>query len=125
TDSSLREFFYEIDRTFKDGITEDDLEFVKKGLTGSFALTFETPAQIAGALQNVVLYNLPEDYYEMYLQNINKVTLQDVQKVAKKYLDTSKMAVVVVGDLKVIRDPVEKMKFGQTVLTDVGGNKIQ
>ncbi len=125
TDSSLREFFYEIDRTFKDGITEDDLEFVKKGLTGNFALTFETPAQIAGALQNIVLYNLPEDYYETYLQNINKVTLQDVQKVSKKYLDTSKMAVVVVGDLKVIRDPVEKMKIGETVLTDVGGNKIQ
>ncbi len=125
TDSSLREFFYEIDRTFKDGITEADLEFVKKGLTGNFALTFETPAQIAGALQNIVLYNLPENYYETYLENINKVTLDDVQKISKKYLDTSKMAVVVVGDLKVIRESVEKMNIGETVLSDVSGNKIQ
>ncbi len=125
TDSSLREFFFEIDRTFADGITEADLEFVKKGLTGNFALTFETPAQIAGALQNVVLYNLPENYYETYLQNISKVTLEDVKTVSKKYLNTSKMAVVVVGDLKVIREGVEKLQLGDLVIADVNGNKIQ
>ncbi len=95
TDSSIREFLYEIDRTFADGITAEELEFVKKGLTGNFALTFETPAQIAGAMQNLVLYNLPDNYYETYLQNVNKVTLDDVKEVAKKYLNSSKMALVI------------------------------
>jgi predicted Zn-dependent peptidase len=125
TDSSMREFFYEIDRTFADGVTAEELEFVKKGMAGNFALTFETPAQIAGQLQNIVLYNLPENYFETYLQNINNITLDDVKRVAKKYLDSSKMAVVIVGDLKVIREGLDKMSIGETVVLDVNGNKIQ
>ncbi|MBI5474429.1 MAG: insulinase family protein [Ignavibacteriae bacterium] len=124
TDSSVREFFYEIDRTQKDGLTAEELEFVKKGLVGNFALTFETPQQIAGALQNIVLYNLPENYYETYLQNISKVSLDDVKRVSNKYLDTSKMAVVVVGDLKVIKDGLAAMNAGEIVVCDVSGNKL-
>lgn len=125
TDSAMREFFYEIDRTFADGITAEELEFVKKGMTGNFALTFETPQQIAAAMQNLVLYSLPDSYYETYLQNIAKVTLEDVKRVAGQYLDSSKMAVVIVGDLKVIREGLDKLKIGETVVLDVNGDKIQ
>lgn len=125
TDSSMHEFFYEIDRTCADGVTPEELEFVKKGMAGNFALTFETPQQIAGGLQNLALYSLPDNYFETYLQNIANVTLDDVKRVAKKYLDSSRMAVVIVGDLKVIREGLEKMKIGTTVVLDVNGNKIQ
>jgi hypothetical protein len=59
------------------------------------------------------------------LQNINNITLDDVKRVAKKYLDSSKMAVVIVGDLKVIREGLDKMSIGETVVLDVNGNKIQ
>jgi zinc protease len=124
TDSSLQEFKYEIDRMGKEGMTADQLRFVKKGYVGGFAMTFETPAQIAGALQNIILYNLPETYYATYLQNIDKVTLDDVNTVAKKYMNTEHMAFVVVGDLKVVREGSEKLGLGETVLCDVEGNPI-
>ena len=124
TDSSIREFLYEIDKTHEEGISEDELAFVKRGLTGFFALSFETPAQIAGALQNIVLYKLPENYYETYLQNIDKVSLAEVRQASKKYLDSSKMAVVVVGDLKIVRDGIEKLGVGETVLCNIEGNRI-
>ena len=124
TDSSIREFLYEIDRMHREGVTADELEFSKKGLSGSFALSFETPGQIAGALQNIVLYNLPENYYETYLHNIDKVSLDDVRRVTSAYLETSKMAVVVVGDNKIIKGGVEKLHLGEIVLCDVEGNKL-
>jgi len=124
TDSSLREFAYEIDRMYNGGVTTDELTFVKKGFAGNFALTFETPGQIAGALQSIVLYNLPDNYYETYLQKIDKVTIDDVKKAARKYLDSSRMAFVVVGDLKVIREGSEKLGLGETVLCDVEGNRV-
>jgi len=124
TDSSLQEFMYEIGKMYREGVTADELQFVKKSLTGSFALGFETPAQIAGAIQNVVLYSLPENYYQTYLENIERVALDQVQRVATKYLDTSKMAVVIVGDLKVIKDGIEKLQLGETVLCDVNGHKL-
>ena len=124
TDSSLAEFRYEIDHMYKDGATPEELAFVKKGFAGSFALTFETPGQIAGALQNLVLYNLPENYYETFLQNIDNVSIDEVQAAAKKYLDSSRMAFVVVGDLKVIKDGSEKLGLGETVMCDREGNKL-
>ncbi len=124
TDSSLQEFKNEIDRMHSGGVTADELAFVKKGFAGSFALTFETASQIAGALQNIVLYNLPENYYETFLQNIDNVTLDEVQQTARKYLDSSTMAFVVVGDLKAIRKSSEQLGLGETVLCDAEGNRI-
>ena len=124
TDSSLIEFLYEINLMKDKGMSASELEFVKKGLVGGFALAFETPAQIAGSLQGIVLYGLPENYFNNYLQNIEAVQLDDVQRVAKKYLDASKMAVVVVGDLAKIKDGVVALKLGQTVMCDLDGHPL-
>jgi predicted Zn-dependent peptidase len=124
TDSALVEFRHEIEAMQREGVTAAELAFVKKGFSGNFALTFETPAQIAGALQNVVLYDLPENYYATYLQNIDKVTLADVRAAAQKYLDTSRMAFVVVGDLKTIRDGCEKLGLGETIICSVEGKRV-
>jgi zinc protease len=124
TDSALHEFLYEINLMKEKGMTADELVYTKKGLTGNFALTFETPAQIAGALQNIVLFGLPENYFENYLQLIEAVSLEDVQRVANKYLDTSKMDIVVVGDVSKTKDGISSMKIGDIILCDVDGNPL-
>ncbi len=124
TDTAVHELLYELDKMHADGMTPEELAFAKKGLTGGFALNFETSGQIARALQNIVLYGLPENYYEGYLQNIEKVSLDDIRRVAKSYLDTSKMAVVIVGDVKTIKAGVEGLQAGQTVMCNVEGNPI-
>jgi zinc protease len=124
SDSALREFLYELDLMRKDGMSADELEYVKKGIIGSFALTFETPSQIASILQNVILYGLPEDYYNTYLQRIDAVTAADVQRVAEKYLDTSTMAVVIVGDLATIKNPILAGNFGEVVVCDLDGRPM-
>lgn len=124
TDSALREFLNELNLMRESGMQQDELSFVKKGLVGNFALTFETPAQIAGALQNVVLYGLPENYYSSYLQNIEGVKLTDVNRVAKQYLDPGRMAMVVVGDLAKIKASIEAANFGEVILCDVDGKPL-
>lgn len=124
TDSALHEFLSEIDLMRDKGMSNEELEYVKKGLLGNFALTFETPSQIAGALQNIVLYGLPENYYQDYLQNIEAVSLGDVDRVAKKYLDASKMAIVIVGDLARIRDSISGMNLAPVSLCDLDGKPL-
>ena len=125
TDSAIVECLHEIDLMRDKGMTADELAYSKKGAIGGFALTFETPVQIAGALQNIVLYGLPDNYYNRYLQNIDAVSVADVQRVASKYLDASKMAVVVVGDLAKIKDGITALKLGDVVLCDLDGKKLQ
>ena len=124
TDSALHEFLFEIDLMREKGMSAEELEYVKKGLLGNFALTFETPAQIAGALQNIVLYGLPENYYQNYLQNIESVSLEDVDRVAKIYLGSSKMAIVIVGDLAKIKENISGMNLAPVSLCDLDGKPL-
>ena len=107
------------------GPSLDELEFVKNGLIGNFALAFETPGQIAGSLQNIALYGLPEDYYHTYLQNIESVTLEEARRVARTYLDTSRMAVVVVGDLAKIKGPIIGMNVAPVIVCDLDGKPVR
>jgi len=125
TDSAVEQFIEELDRMNREGITQGELDFSKKGLTGGFALGFETPSQIAGALQSIVVYSLPDDYYESYLQKIDGVSLADVRRVAKDYLDPSRMAVLVVGDVKTVKDGLVKLGLGETVMLDTEGNLVR
>ena len=124
SDSALQEFLREIDLMRDKGITPQELEFAKNRTEGTFATSFETPAQIARLLVNVIVYGLPDDYFAHYLKNVDAVTLTDVQRVAKQYLDTSRMAIVVVGDARIIRAGIEQMKFGPLVMADVDGNSV-
>ncbi len=125
TDSALIEFLHEIDLMRAKGMTAEELAYAKTGTIGNFALTFETPEQVAGALQNIVLYGLPEDYYSTYLQKIDAVTLGEIQRVASKYLDTSTMSVVVVGDLSKIKDRIAALNLGEIVLCNLDGKKLR
>src|SRR5262249_18757130 len=94
SDSALTEFLREIESMKSSGMPADELTFIKKGLVGSFALAFETPSQIAGQLQGIILYGLPDNYFQTYLQQIDGVKLEDISRVSAKYLDDNKMAIV-------------------------------
>jgi zinc protease len=122
TDSALHEFLYELDLMHEKGPSAEELEGAKNLIKGAFATSFEMPQQIAAALVNLVVYKLPDDYFQNYLKNIDAVTLADVQRVAKQYLDTSKMAIVIVGDLKLIKPGIEAMNVAPVVTADVNGN---
>ena len=94
-------------------VTAKELEFSKQAITRGFPRGFETPEQIANRLTDVVLYNLPDNYFNNYLSNVRAVSLEDINRVANRYLDPSRMAILVVGDRKVIEP-------GLRSLTDVG-----
>ena len=53
------------------------------------------------------------------------MTLDAVNRVAKKYLDTSTMAAVVVGDLSRIKESVAALKLGDVVVCDISGKPVQ
>jgi zinc protease len=94
-------------------VTAEELDFSKQAITRGFPRTFETPEQIANRLTDVVVYNLPDDYFNNYIARVRAVTVDDINRVANRYLDPSRMAILVVGDRKVIEP-------GLRSLTDVG-----
>ncbi|HWL40097.1 MAG TPA: pitrilysin family protein [Gemmatimonadaceae bacterium] len=103
TRESVAEFLKEL-RGIRGAIpvTEEELANAKRGLTLGFPRSFETPAQIAARLADVALYGLPPDYFDNYVANIERVTVADISRVANAAIDPSRLAILVVGDRKVI-----------------------
>ncbi|MGD9578321.1 MAG: M16 family metallopeptidase [Syntrophorhabdus sp.] len=81
-------------------VTDKELEGARKYLTGSFPLRLDTQAKLAGFLAQVEFYDLGDDYADTYTSRIMAVTKEDIQRVAKKYLNPDNYTLVAVGNLK-------------------------
>jgi zinc protease len=103
-------------------VTQKELDYQKQAIVRGFPRGFETPEQIANRLSAVVLYDLPDDYFNNYLARVQAVTLTDVQRVATKYLDPMRMAILVVGDRKAIEPGLRTLgDIGSITLLDTEG----
>lgn len=105
-------------------VTQKELDYNKQSLIRRYPAGFETVGAISGQLANLAVYNLPDSYFNDYIAKVSSVTLEDVNRVAKQYLDPSKMAIVIVGDRKVIEPGLKELGFGITIL-DTEGNPLE
>src|SRR5688572_23490837 len=90
-------------------VTQEELANAKRGLTLGYPRGFETPAQIAARLSDVAVYGLPANYFDNYVANIERVTLADINRVANSSIDPSRLAILVVGDRKVIEPSLREL----------------
>lgn len=104
-------------------IQQKELDYYKQRLIRGFPSAFETVGGMSGQLANLVTYGLPDSYFNDYIRNVNAVTLADVNRVANKYLDPAHMAIVIVGDRKVIEPGLKELGYPITIM-DTEGNAI-
>src|SRR5439155_2651 len=79
-------------------VPADELSRAKNYISLRYTRTFETTSDIPRRLEDALIYKLPADYFEKYVQSIQSVTPAGVQRVAQKYLIPDRFAVDVVGD---------------------------
>jgi len=125
TGEAAGEILAEVDAVHREGITAGELEFSRRGLIGAFALSFETPFQIAAALQALPLYGLPDDYYDGFLTLLESVSLEDVAGVAARVLDPAGMSVVVAGDASRVRDGLAALGRGNVTMLGADGGEVR
>jgi len=87
----------EIRRIIEEPVTAQELQDAKDYLTGSFVFAFESSPQIARFLVHAEVYGLGFDYVEKYPEYICAVTVEEISRVARKYLDSENYTLVVVG----------------------------
>ena len=80
-------------------VTDQELSEAKSFIVGSFPLRVDSSAKLANVLAQVEFYNLGLDYFTQYPRAIEKVTKDDVLRVAKQYLDPQHYALIVVGSI--------------------------
>jgi zinc protease len=122
TKEAIEEFMKELN-DIRGGrpVTQKELDYNKQSLIRRYPSGFETVGAISNQLANLVTYGLPDSYFNDYISKVNAVTIEDVDRVAKKYLDPSKMAIVIVGDRKVIEPGLKELGYPVTLL-DTEGN---
>lgn len=96
-DQILDEIRNEITTLQTDGVPEAELSRVKKVMSGEFARAVGTAFEIGDLYQAIAVCDLPADFYDTYLEKVRAVTAEDVQLVAKNFLDPASMLEVVVG----------------------------
>jgi predicted Zn-dependent peptidase len=111
TDSALVEFMKEL-RGIREPMPAEDVEKAKNYLALGYPGDFQSVSQIAGQLQELVVYDLPDAYFNEYTTKVMAVTPQDVQRVAQKYIDPDRMAIILVGDRGQIQDKVAALNLG-------------
>ncbi|MDY8135050.1 pitrilysin family protein [Aquimarina sp. 2201CG5-10] len=111
TDSSVVEILKEIDQIIKKPVSEEELKNTKAKYIGNFVLALENPQTIARYALNIETQGLPKDFYKTYLERINAITIDDVQKAAKKYFSSSNARVVVTGKGSDVIENLEKVSF--------------
>jgi len=122
TEGALAEFFREIGRIRDEKVPAAELEASKRAIVASFALSLEQPARVLGFAITRKHYGLPADYWETYPAKIAAVTAEDVQRVARKYLDPSALQLVAVGDADRIKAILEP--YGKVELFDANGVRL-
>jgi zinc protease len=111
TADALREFFNELSAIHRP-VTAEELQRAKNYIALSFPQQFETTGDITANLETLRVYDLPDDYFTKYVPAILAVTANDVQRVAEKYIQPDRVAVVVVGDLKAIEPGIRNLNLG-------------
>ncbi|WP_400192880.1 M16 family metallopeptidase [Hymenobacter sp. B81] len=122
TAASVKEFMKEMENYRKNGISDEELAFVKASIGQSDALKYETGQQKAGFLARLVEYDLQPDYVKKQSEILQGLTKEDVAASVQKYLPTESMYVVVTGDKKYLPE-LQQLGY-EVVELDLNGNPV-
>ena len=111
TDSAVVEFFKEIKKIRTTKVDADMLKNVKAGYVGSFVMAMEKPGTIARYALMTQTQNLPADFFENYVKNINAVTADDILRVSQKYFKEDNIRVLVTGKASEVLGGLEALKM--------------
>lgn len=122
TEPALTDLMEELRQIRDVVVPSKELQDKKRSLVASFALSLESPQQVLNYYVTRWLYRLPADYWDKYPERVMSVTPAQVQAMARKYLDPSRVNIVAVGDGKKVEDILKK--FGPLEVYDTEGQKV-
>ena len=111
TAEALREFFNEL-TAIAAPIGADEIAKARNYIALGFPSEFESSGDLSRRLEELIVYQLPDDHFERYVANVQAVTAEAVQKAAAAYIQPARFASVVVGDRKSIEAGIRALNLG-------------
>jgi zinc protease len=123
TRESVSEVLGELRRIRTGDVEARELNDTKSYLMGVFPATVQSAGEVAGRLVDMELYDLPDDYFDHYRENIGGVDKSEIERVAVKYIDPDRALIVIVGNAGQIREPLGTLGYEIHEL-DIDGGAI-
>ena len=95
--------------------TPEEVETAKAALTRGYARNFETAEQLARALAQLVLYGLPDDYFDTFMSKVSEVTVERTREVAVIHLDPDRLGIAIVADSAIVTPQIAAAGLGEPV----------
>jgi len=108
TIASLNEIIKELKNYRQNGITDDELAFMRAAINQQDALKYETPDAKLGFLAQIIEHNLTSDFVKDRNNVVSNISKMRINELAHKYLNIEDMFIVIVGDAKTIKPQLEK-----------------
>jgi zinc protease len=112
TVDAIRELLGQLDRIRDGAPDEAELAEVRDFLVGVFPLRFETTSGIAGAIEPLAVYGLPDDWWQTYRGRLEAVGTGEVHDVALELVRPAEALVLLTGDAASLREPLERAELG-------------
>jgi len=104
-------------------VTPQQLNFARDYLAGVYPIQSETAEQVADRILTAAIFGLPPDYNRTYPDKVRGVTSSQVDEMAKRYLSTDDLDIVLVGNISAFRDALKK-DFPQAVFDEIPFDQV-
>jgi predicted Zn-dependent peptidase len=97
-------------------VTREELALGVAALTRGYARNFETAEQVARAATQIALYDLPDNYFAEFVPTVERVTVDDVTRVAAAHLDPARLTTLIVGDHDAVAGSLGSLQLGEPTI---------
>jgi zinc protease len=98
----------EVERMWE-GVEKNELEDARESMKNEFVFTFESPLQIARNEAFLEFYDLPRDYYDSYIDNVDRITMETLREAVTRRFLPAEMEILVVGDSAHFDRPLDEL----------------
>jgi len=120
TAEAINEVIAELESYSSNGMTEAEYQYMQNAIGQRDALSYETPGSKLGLLAAIIRHDLPLDYRRQQQSMLKETGRETLNSLATNLIDPENLAIVVVGDLEVIRPQIEQLELPVKVLDEEG-----
>ena len=101
---------------YADTYTADDLGVTQSFFTKSQSRRFESLGAKLNVVSDIADYTLPADYVAQQVAEVEAMTVEDVQSLARAFVRPEAMNFVIVGDAETQLSRLSELGYGDAIL---------
>lgn len=108
---AIAEILYETERMYTEKVSDEELNLAKNLSIGYFVMNAEKPEVVLNQTYYTAIFELPEDFYQSYINNIHNVSADDIMRVVHKYFNRNKTNIIITGKADIYKKEIKQLNM--------------